>query len=216
MARRVIRFSSIVMAGRVSYSRIMEAKAAVRIRGRQLRGELTADARAALDSQILARCQSDIAWAKCRLAMVFLPIERLNEIDTWPLVLWLWEKRRRTRLYVPQIIGGRIQAVQITPRSTFSTSKWGIPEPADGAVLLEREELDLVIIPMLGFDSRGHRVGYGHGYFDKFLASHRRARRIGIGYEALYAPDGILEEKHDIALDAVITEQRIHRFKSRL
>ena len=189
----------------------MEAKTTLRYRARRLREALSYDTRMAMDRQVLRLCQSEIDWQIYRRVMIFLPIERLREIDTWPLVLWIW-KKPRTKLYVPQIIGGTIQAVQITSQSTFVTNKWGIPEPADGAVRLERERLDLIIVPLLGFDSRGHRVGYGHGYFDKFFLTHRYATLIGLGYESLFVPTEIANEPHDVPLQSVITEQRIHRF----
>ena len=190
----------------------MEAKITARLRGRQYRGTLTATERSEMNQRIFEQCQKVITAAKPKRVMAFLPIERLNEIDTWPLVLWLWEKHRNKKVYVPRITGGKIEAIQITQRSTFISTKRGIPEPEDGPMLLPNESLDIVFIPLLGFDASGQRVGYGNGYFDRFLKQHPSSRFIGLGYECLFSKEGIASESHDIKLNAVITEDRKMEF----
>lgn len=81
---------------------------------------------------------------------------------------------------------------------------WDIPVPTRRDVLLP----DLMLAPLVGFDRDNYRLGYGGGYFDRTLASlAQRPAVIGVGY-AFSALDSIFPQPHDIAMDAVVTEQR--------
>ncbi len=184
----------------------MNTKPEIREAGKRMRAELGAAARAELDRQLVERCRTELDWRGFRQVMVFLPIERQHEINTWPLVIWLWETQPQLAVYAPVILGGGIQAVRITSGSTFTTSRWGIPEPFDGPQPMADEPLDLVFTPLLGFDDSGNRVGYGRGFYDSFLASQSAAMIVGLGYEALKVPGGIPASERDVRLQAVVTE----------
>ncbi len=83
---------------------------------------------------------------------------------------------------------------------------FGIREPPPNPV--PPESVDLVLVPGLVFDPRGHRVGYGRGYFDRLLATMPRARKVGVAFDeqiVAHVPD----EVHDIPVDCVVTESRI-------
>lgn len=84
---------------------------------------------------------------------------------------------------------------------------WNIPVPAEGPNVSP----DVTIAPVVGFDARCYRLGYGGGFFDRTLASlPRRPRVIGVGYE-LQAISTIHPLPHDIAMDVIVTERGIHR-----
>lgn len=73
----------------------------------------------------------------------------------------------------------------------------------------------VVLIPLLGFDPKGHRLGYGGGYYDRTLAAFRmRPLTIGIGYDFSRLPS-IYPQAHDIPLDAIVTESGVIRFEHR-
>jgi 5-formyltetrahydrofolate cyclo-ligase len=79
---------------------------------------------------------------------------------------------------------------------------FGIPEPAEGPAVLP----DLMLVPLVGFDGKGYRLGYGGGYFDRTLAAYPvRPRTIGVGYE-LGRMATIHPQPHDIPLDIIVTE----------
>lgn len=67
--------------------------------------------------------------------------------------------------------------------------------------------LDVIIVPMLGFDSKLQRIGYGGGYYDRLLAQYPRALKIGVCYETGYY-EQLPTEPHDLALDIIITDTR--------
>jgi 5-formyltetrahydrofolate cyclo-ligase len=89
-----------------------------------------------------------------------------------------------------------------TPAARMERGFWNIPVPADGAEVLP----DFIIAPVVGFDPRCYRLGYGGGYFDRTLASLTGRRRVvGVGY-AQTAIATIHPQPHDIAMDAIVTE----------
>ncbi len=95
-------------------------------------------------------------------------------------------------------------------------NRYGIPEPVDAKPLRARQ-LDLLLMPLVGFDLLGHRLGMGGGYYDATLAFmvHRRLwrkpRLVGVAYECQRA-DALPHDPWDMPLDAVLTERRLCRF----
>jgi len=177
-----------------------------------IRAELGAERRAELDRLVTERAREELDWHRYLRVLVFLPIARQREIDTWPLIRWIWATWPRIETYVPRTDGSKMVAVRLTPDTELAENRWGIPEPVAGLLLPASEPLELILTPLLAFDGKGHRVGYGHGYYDRFLAEQTAAERVGLGYEALLVPDGIRAERHDVRLHRVITEKQIYTF----
>nr|WP_262908877.1 5-formyltetrahydrofolate cyclo-ligase [Hymenobacter translucens] len=143
---------------------------------------------------------------------VFLPILRQQELDTWPIIHRLWADFPATRVVVPVTQpDGSLQHRQLTPQTRLLENKWGIPEPADGA-LVSPAELDAVLVPLLAFDEVGHRVGYGKGFYDRFLAWCRPdVLRIGL---ALTGPLPLITDvfSGDAQLTACVTPEQVYQF----
>jgi len=94
----------------------------------------------------------------------------------------------------------------------FANSLWGIPEPIEGRVV-EPKEFDVVLIPLLAFDVNGHRVGYGKGFYDRYLAACRPdCLKIGISFFEVMAPIEDVEA-HDIPLDMAICPTQVYDFR---
>ncbi len=93
-------------------------------------------------------------------------------------------------------------------------NRYGIPEPVAPAELLEPFQLDLVLLPLLAFDRRGHRLGHGGGYYDRSFAFLREQARptepllVGIAYAFQELPQ-IRAEAWDVALDFIATEREL-------
>jgi 5-formyltetrahydrofolate cyclo-ligase len=95
---------------------------------------------------------------------------------------------------------------------TFTNSAWGIPEPVGGTVV-QPTDFDIVLIPLLAFDKYGHRVGYGKGFYDRYLLNCRPdCLKIGI---SLFDPVDLIEdaESHDIPLDIAICPAKMYDFR---
>jgi 5-formyltetrahydrofolate cyclo-ligase len=92
----------------------------------------------------------------------------------------------------------------------FSKSKLGFLEPvADGAKRIEKKELKGLLIPGLGFDAKGNRLGRGKGHYDRFLRGFGGIK-VGIGYEAQMVSE-LPSEDHDIQMDFIVTDKKVYR-----
>jgi 5-formyltetrahydrofolate cyclo-ligase len=93
------------------------------------------------------------------------------------------------------------------PGERLAAGIWNIPIPADGPDVLP----DIVVAPVVGFDSAGYRLGYGGGYFDRTLATlPNHPLTIGVGYSAA-AVSTIYPLPHDVPMEAIVTEREILR-----
>ena len=99
---------------------------------------------------------------------------------------------------------GIMQARVVHKLSELRPAMLGIPAPQDTAAKIAPEELDLVIVPALTYDRSGYRIGYGGGYYDRFLRG-ISAHTVGLARERLVRNE-LPKEPHDIAVKTVITE----------
>lgn len=139
---------------------------------------------------------------------IFLPIERLNEINTW-----LFLNEYPAQYYLPVIEEAGLVHVKFESLSQLKRTDWGILEPKSG-VEVEPSLFDVVIVPLLAYDTEGNRVGYGKGYYDSFLKDCKDdCQFIGISFfEA--EQDQIDTIPSDIRLHYCITPNEIHNFKN--
>lgn len=130
--------------------------------------------------------------------------------------------RRGARLYLPRIASFRRRELTFARATAASrTNRFGIREPWPPARPIPAGQLDIVLVPLVGFDARGVRLGMGGGYYDRAFAfrRHRRAllrpRLIGIAF-ACQQVEVLPAAAHDVRLDAVITEHGLTRFPREL
>ena len=127
----------------------------------------------------------------------------------------------RRHCYLPVLPRrGRVMRFGRLRRDTpMRPNRYGIPEPVDRRSLRARQ-LDLLVMPLVGFDADGYRLGMGGGFYDATLAymQHRRhgrkPRLVGVAYECQRA-DALPHDPWDMPLDAVLTERRLYRFAAR-
>lgn len=149
------------------------------------------------------------------LIMTYSPIKKFNEFDPQTITDYCYFKNPGQQLFYPVVIEHtdppEIISVIVDDETVFKTNKYGIEEPVDGIDMFP-SEIDLVIVPMLGFDKKGNRVGYGLGYYDRFLKLCRKdCIKIGFSY---FDPVEQIEDtnKFDIKLDFGITPDAIYQF----
>lgn len=144
---------------------------------------------------------------------IFLPIKEQNELDTW-LIISTLQTDFSANIILPRANDdGSLSNYRFTIRTKFETNKWGIAEPIRNEELgIRNEEIDLVLLPLLAFDKRGYRVGYGKGFYDKFLADCRPdVMKIGLSvFEPIEEISDINE--YDIKMNYCITPDRIWQF----
>lgn len=145
---------------------------------------------------------------------LFLPIDRQNEVDTWLIIRQLWRDFPAVRVVVSvtDMVTNQLTHYPLLPDMTLTENRWGIPEPLSDAAPIPATDFDSVLVPLLAFDRQGHRVGYGKGYYDRFLANCRPdCRKIGL---SLFGPiDRITDvEPTDVQLDGCLTPERTYYF----
>lgn len=112
----------------------------------------------------------------------------------------------------PRVISAAEGTMEMVLAAEFTSSEWGIPEPVGGTVV-KPTDFDILLIPLLAFDKNGQRVGYGKGFYDRYLAACRPdCLKIGI---SLFDPVDLIEEmeSHDIPLDIAICPAQLYDFR---
>lgn len=146
---------------------------------------------------------------------IFLTQARNNEVDTLKIIDALRDAFSNLRVAAPFVVPGTRDMLHfsISPGSKFIHNTWQIPEPDPAAELqVLPKEIDVVIIPMLAFDKQGFRVGYGGGFYDRFLPQCRpETWKIGLSF---FGPvDKIADlDNFDVPMNACITPDGIFQW----
>lgn len=141
----------------------------------------------------------------------FLSIVEKKEVDTASVI----EKARDINPKLNVVTSrtrpkGLLEHYVLDDNATIEKNAWGIPEPVRGT-LADIHLLDVVLVPLISFDKEGQRIGYGKGYYDRFLKKIPEAKKIGV---SLGPPlDKILySNKFDVVLDACVTPFKVYQF----
>lgn len=171
------------------------------------------DVIATLNRELLDQCRQ-LDLSAFRMAHIFLPITEKKEADTFALVHWAREAYPQLRwaLSRSDMRNATMEHFLWTPETVLVRNAYGIPEPVSGIPLLS-SEMDLVFVPMLAFDKKGQRVGYGKGMYDRFLKECLpTVTTIGL---SLFGPVEAIADvnENDVPLHMVVTPQTIYDFK---
>jgi 5-formyltetrahydrofolate cyclo-ligase len=147
--------------------------------------------------------------------MTYAPMERWNEFDPQFITDYCYFKNPFQQLYYPlvtEIDGYSIMLpVLVNDETEFEKSELGFIQPVAG-IDVSPVDIDLIIVPLLAFDKKGYRVGYGKGYYDRFL-SNCRADAIKIGFSYFEPVENIADaNQFDIPLNFCITHDTIYSF----
>ena len=149
---------------------------------------------------------------------IFLPIIKHNELNTWLIIRKLQQSFPVINIIIPKIIPENFALENYFFEEKELIEKSGvILEPSvENQVKILPEQIDLVIIPLLIFDENGNRVGYGRGFYDRFLQiCNPKTLKIGL---CLEEPIELIEDtkEFDIKMDFCITPNKIYKFKDTL
>ena len=127
-----------------------------------------------------------------------------SEVATGPLIERL--SLRGDRVALPRILDGELEARRYRPGDPVTETPFGAKEPEGGSVL-DPADIDVVLTPGLAFDRRGYRVGYGKGYYDRFLArTGHGTTRLALCF-ALQVVEAVPAASFDLPVDVIVTEQ---------
>lgn len=188
-------------------------KATLRTLFKHKRSMLSTEAQQELDNRLLQQFRSLPLPGKVQYIMGFMPMQKFREPNVLLLIQDIRKRCPELQLAFPRVRKDSIEmdALLVTADTSYILSSWGIQEPEADPVL-DSSAIDMIFIPLLAFDNKGYRVGYGKGVYDTFL---QRCRpdvfKIGISY---FGPVPEISDTYpgDIPLDVCITPDKIHAF----
>src|SRR5579862_4484087 len=150
-----------------------------------LRNKLKLERRAIRQADVLSKSDAITSkliehfdWSNVRSAHIYSSVADWHEVDTVELIKKLTDYWPKIRVVSPSI---------------------------DRDNLIPREEFDVIVVPVLGFDAQRNRLGLGGGWYDKFLVIQPDAIKVGLAYQSALIEGGVPKEDHDIPLDKIIT-----------
>lgn len=158
---------------------------------------------------------SELSLHNVSIVHLFYPITGKQEFNTLLLKARLSTQHPELEFVLPKIKSETNTLTNILWKedTPLAMNQWGITEPEQG-IEVPSGAIDVVIIPLLAFDKQGNRVGYGKGFYDRFLAECRPdVFKAGISY---FGPEDKIDEVdvYDIPLDVCVTPQQIWNFNS--
>lgn len=181
------------------------AKEGLRKQLAALRRALSAEARAERAQQVCERVVSHATFAQAQVVLAYWPLR--FEVDPRAVVERAWALGKVVAL--TRIVPGSSELVlhRYKQGDRLHESAFMVMEPAADAPGVRFDEVDLALVPGLGFDGRGQRLGYGKGYYDRLLPRLSRATRVGLAFELSLLPE-IPSASHDVPVHHVVTERR--------
>lgn len=185
-------------------------KAELRLKYKALRQQLT--------EEQIDQFSIDIANQLLKLSIwdynvyhLFLTIESQKEIQTEFILNILSGKDKNIAISKSNFETNTLTNYLLSDNTTLKLNQYNIPEPVNG-IEVQNHMIDVVFIPLLAFDKKGNRVGYGKGFYDNFLATCRPDTvKIGLSFfESEAEIDGIFDG--DIALDYCVTPEKVYKF----
>ncbi|KAF0279300.1 5-formyltetrahydrofolate cyclo-ligase [Spiribacter aquaticus] len=179
----------------------------LRARRRRLRGRAARRA-AALATRRLTALDG---WQRARHIGIYWPAD--GEIDTRPLIAAATRAGKHVYLPVIRSSPGDLAFRRHRPGDPLQRGRFGLPIPPRARAPQRRlAGLDLLVMPLVGFDAAGHRLGMGGGFYDRTLAGRGRCRRplrVGLAYACQQHP-AIPHDRWDQRLDRVVTDRTVH------
>ena len=185
----------------------MAEKQEIRKRILKLRNAMTPEEITEKSGLIIRRLTELREFREASTLMVFLSFG--SEVLTDDLLRWGWEAGKRMVIPLCRPEDRRLTTCLLCGFAELEAGHYGIREPkAEIVRTVPREEIDAVLVPAVAFDRRGYRVGYGGGYYDRFLPEVPRAARIGVAFSRQIVAE-IPADSHDVPADRIVTEEEI-------
>lgn len=165
-----------------------------------------------LDDLLLLQFQR-LDYASVGTLLTYWPLSQHSEPNTHLFNGYLRHMVPGLRFAYPltDVVNTQMTALAIHEDTVYHTNQWGITEPREGEVV-PPEAIDMVFVPLLAFDRQGYRVGYGKGFYDRYLAQ-CRADVVKIGFSYFAPVERIADtDQFDVPLTYCITPQQTYEF----
>lgn len=187
----------------------METKADIRKQYRMCRDSIPVSQRQDMDCSIFKKVIQHTAYIQAERIYAYVSFG--SEVDTLQILAHAWSCGKKVA--VPKVLSKeKMEFFYIDSMEELKTENWGILEPE------EKNPVDagkaLVIVPLLAFDKQFHRIGYGGGYYDRFLAKHQEHQTMALAYSIQQA-EYIPAESVDVCPSIIVTEERVYEGEGR-
>ncbi|MDD9947271.1 MAG: 5-formyltetrahydrofolate cyclo-ligase [Myxococcales bacterium] len=181
------------------------SKRALRRAVRAARDALAPETRRERSQAACAQASQLTRYAQANTIGIYSPIG--SELDVSPLATDAFSRGKRVAL--PRVASGSV--MHFVPHALgepLVRSRFGTLEPSPDSPAVPTSQLDLIVVPGTAFDLRGHRLGYGAGFYDRVLADAPGVCRLGIAFEVQIVA-AVPHGAHDLPMDLLVTELRV-------
>lgn len=174
-----------------------------------IRNSLDKEVKEAMDDKIYNKLITSNLYIKAKNIFIYLSFG--SEIQTNNIITKAL--RDGKEVYIPKVYKKNklMKAVRLKSFNDLKENSMGILEPIDDSNYIDKREIDLILVPGVVFDLNGNRIGYGGGYYDRYLQDIKEIRnKVVLAYD-LQIVDSINPDIHDIAFDYIITNTRLEK-----
>lgn len=183
----------------------MATKKEIRLKFLHIRSICPGEERSRQSAQIARQILAYPAYQSCGTLFSYVPFRQ--EVDTWPIMRAALAEGKAVA--VPRVEGRTMTFYRIRGVEDLIPGSFGISEPNQACKPLIPGPGDVMLLPGAAFDREGHRIGYGGGYYDRYLEQHPVPVKLGICFD-FQLVDTIPAENFDQAADAVICPHTDH------
>lgn len=188
----------------------MDNKQKIRTQMKEKRDAISEDIRREKEKIITFRLLGSEWYQAAENILVYAAIK--SEVKLWDFVQKAWENKKR--LFFPKVSGRQMDFFHIHSEEELAEGAFSVLEPDTDQYALEQfhtgtflPEASVMLVPGVAFSEEGYRIGYGGGYYDRYLAAHRNLYTAGIAYAQQLVPR-IPAEAHDIRMNEIITDEK--------
>lgn len=186
----------------------MKSKIEFRKLAQEIRGTVQYEDRLAMDKKVYDNVVNSQIYKTSRNIFIFVSYN--NEVDTHEIIKQALTDGKK--IFVPKVISkaNGMVAVEISSLSELSEGYFGVLEPINFDKRVEEDIIELVLLPGIAFDKMGNRIGYGGGFYDRFLPKlNTDVKKIALAY-SFQVFDCVPCELHDEKIDGIITDEYIN------
>ncbi|WP_319200538.1 5-formyltetrahydrofolate cyclo-ligase [uncultured Ilyobacter sp.] len=174
------------------------------------RDQLSSTQKKTLDEDILKNFTKSIFYKNAETIFVFVSFG--SEVNTHTIIEKAISDGKNVCVPKINLENKSMEVFRIESMDELKEGYYGILEPSEGKSKASSEELDLVVVPGVGFDINGYRIGYGGGFYDKFFESmEKEVPKVALGYN-VQVVDEVPTEEHDERISGLITESHTYIF----
>jgi 5-formyltetrahydrofolate cyclo-ligase len=188
----------------------MKNKKELRIKYKALRNSLSENELEEMSLAIANKILALPLWEKTYFH-IFLPITEQHEVNTEFILHLLSGKDKEIIVSKADFATRSMTHFLLTDNTKIKKNEYNIPEPVDG-IIVPSNKIDVVFVPLLAFDKKGNRVGYGKGFYDKFLSECKPdVIKIGLSF---FDPEELITDifEGDVTLDYCVTPNEVYSF----